>query len=109
MVPDSAATAFAMVSGVKVNTGKVGVRVKTVKMVSIFSRLVDAEEEEDVGAGNIPENIIRECKKFLSLDRSLDKKAKKNNMTRKQVKLLHSTRLKHYYQYLLAMFYRLHE
>ena len=45
----------------------------------------EEEGEGEVEAGNIPENIIRECKKFLSLDRSLDKKAKKNNMTRKQV------------------------
>ena len=32
MVPDSAATAFAMVSGVKVNTVKIEVKVNTVKI-----------------------------------------------------------------------------
>ena len=32
MVPDSAATAFAMVSGVKVNTIKIEVQVNTVKV-----------------------------------------------------------------------------
>jgi len=38
--------------------------------------------------GKIPENILRECRKLISSDKRLDKKARKNNMSSKQVKLV---------------------
>jgi hypothetical protein len=34
---------------------------------------------------DIPENILEECRGLVSMDRSLDLKAKNNNMTSKQV------------------------
>ena len=40
---------------------------------------------QETEKGKIPESVLRECKKFISLDKNLDRKAKKNNMTSKQV------------------------